>query len=235
MKSAVPRPPRIYFSFRSPYSWLAFHDLTKQHPSLAAALEWRPFWEPDADSERRLRGAGGDFIYTPMSREKHLYILRDVRRLVAQRGLQIKWPVDRNPCWEVSHLAYFVAAEEGLALPFIAGVYRARWEQGRDISERATIAEVASEVGVSRRAADAVGDERWRAAGAQTLLSIYEDGVFGVPYFIHKSEKFWGVERLEAFVQCVAGTVPHAEERPEPPHAATDAHASDWGHAGGCG
>src|ERR1700730_17100085 len=105
------RPPRFYFSFRSPFSWLAHRDLTTRHAAIAERLEWIPFWEPDETSERQLRDAGGSFCYTPMSRDKHLYILQDVRRLAAQRDLTVTWPVDRSPCWEVPHLAYFAAED----------------------------------------------------------------------------------------------------------------------------
>lgn len=239
--------PRIYFSFRSPYSWLAFHDLTTSFPNVVAAVEWRPFWEPDRWSDRLLTEAGGRFIYTPMSREKHLYMLGDVRRLSARRGLTITWPVDHgSPSWEVSHLAYLVAAEQGRGIEFIDRIYRARWQEGCDIADPATIAEAAAAVGVSADAAKlAAEDKRVRGLGVAALLAIDRDDVFGVPFFINRTQRFWGVDRLPDFLESLGeeldcdNTADGIASRAalDPPIAGPlgDPRSSDHGHAGGCG
>ncbi|TDD44129.1 2-hydroxychromene-2-carboxylate isomerase [Saccharopolyspora elongata] len=226
--------PRCYFSLRSPYSWLAYRDLVDRHPEVAAAVEWRPFWEPDARSERMLAEAGGSFPYVAMSRAKSLYILQDVRRLTRERGLEPTWPVDRDPVWEVPHLAYFVALDEGLGREFVDRAYRARWQEGRDICDRATMAELAAELGLPPdHVSNAVDDEELRRRGTAALLDIDEDGVFGVPFFVDRFNKFWGVDRLPDFVRSVAGTaaapVPVAAAELDP------GLGGDQGHAGGCG
>jgi 2-hydroxychromene-2-carboxylate isomerase len=230
--------PRFYFSFRSPYSWLAYHDLTSQHPELVGALDWRPFWEPDALSERLLKERGGRFIYTPMSKEKHLYMLWDIRRLTQRRGLSMTWPVDRDPCWEVAHLAYLAAVDAGYSMAFIERVYRARWQEGHDISDRATIAMLAEEVGVpGERAAQAADLDEMRRRGVEALLAIDRDNVFGVPFFIHRSQKFWGVDRLRDFLHSLSGetALADADAAPATISVMVDAHSADQGHEGGCG
>ncbi len=245
--AAKSRRPRVYFSFRSPYSWLAFHDLTTGFPDVVAALEWRPFWEPDRWSDRLLTEAGGRFIYTPMSRAKHLYLLGDVARLSVRRGLTVTWPVDHDPCWEVSHLAYLVAAEQGRGMEFIDRVYRARWREGRDIADPATIAELAVDVGVSAGAATlAAENERVRRQGVEALLAIDRDDVFGVPFFINRAQRFWGIDRLPDFLRSLGQRSRCADDPSDDtvsgaalalPAAvpAGDPRSSDHGHAGGCG
>jgi 2-hydroxychromene-2-carboxylate isomerase len=231
----VAKPPRFYFSFRSPYSWLAYRDLMSEYPDVAERLAWLPFWEPDELSTRMLAEAGGSFAYVDMSRAKSRYILQDVRRLVTRRRLSLTWPVDRKPWWEVAHLAYLVARRHGAAPRFIARVYRARWEEGHDISDRNTIAAIGAEVGLPRdELHGAVDDPGVRQEGLAALLSIYTDDVFGVPYFMNGRERYWGVDRLADFVAAVRADrtttpvgPPDATARPEP--------AADQGHAGGCG
>lgn len=229
----------FYFSFRSPYSWLAYRDLLSHYPDVARAATWRPFWEPDAHSLRLLTEAGGTFPYVDMSKAKALYILQDVRRLARQRGLVNAWPVDRAPRWEVAHLAYLVAEQAGRGQQFIAAVYRARWEQGRDISEPATIAAIAQEVGLDPAVLSTASDDpRVRQAGLRALQDIDADGVFGVPFFIRGRDKYWGVDRLPDFATAVRSG-PTAEpttpaESPAPAVLGTGA-AGDLGHAGGCG
>ncbi len=237
-----PERPRFYFSFRSPYSWLAHHDLLLRHAAVARALEWIPFWEPDEVSGRMLAEAGGSFAYTPMSRAKHLYILQDVRRLAAQRGLKVRWPVDLSPRWEVPHLAYIVAARHGQGRAFVGHLYRARWEQGRDVCHPPTISDIAEECGLDAdELAGASEDPEVRAEGVRALLAVHRDGVFGVPFFVHRFDKYWGMERLEAFVLSLAGrgTPPSVDgcgrqgDHHEPEGGARL--GGDAGHAGGCG
>jgi 2-hydroxychromene-2-carboxylate isomerase len=243
--------PRFYFSFRSPYSWLAYRDLMTHHRAVAEKLDWRPFWEPDELSMRMLTEAGGEFPYVENSKPKARYLLQDVRRLTGQRGLSMTWPVDRSPRWEVAHLAYLVARSQGHGPRFIEAVYRARWEQGRDISDRATIAGVADELGLDPGLADALDDPAVRAEGLTALMSIYRDGVFGVPLFITGFDKYWGVDRLPTFIEVLARQpellvgapaappAGPADETAEPRQAGGDLSyagaGGDQGHAGGCG
>jgi 2-hydroxychromene-2-carboxylate isomerase len=241
-RPAKERTPRSYFSFRSPYSWLAWHDLAQHRPDLLESLDWRPFWEPDARSEEMLTAAGGRFIYTPMSREKHLYMLGDVRRLARRRGLEVTWPLDRDPNWEPSHLTYLIAVEHGRGMHFIERVFRARWQEGREISDPATVVEIAVEAGLPADAARGVcDDERVRKLGVQALMAMDKDDVFGVPFFISGRQKFWGVDRLPDFLDALAdnaGVRPAASGASSSaltPTVRADPQSSDVGHAGGCG
>lgn len=237
--------PRFYFNLRSPYSWLAVHDLSTVYPHVADAVEWRPFWEPGKQSEQLLEQAGGQFVYTPMSREKHLYILGDVRRLAAARGLDVSWPIDRDPCWEVAHLAYLEAHRAGLGRPFATAVSRARWEQGVEISDPERIGRIGAGLGLDpERMAAAWQNPELIDEGTRALMDLYRDSVFGVPYFVSGRERFWGIDRLPAFAALVSGRAAGAEPGlSSPAHAAVvgepalavPAPGGEGGHAGGCG
>ncbi|WP_062214279.1 2-hydroxychromene-2-carboxylate isomerase [Streptomyces sp. NBRC 109706] len=233
------KPPRWYFSLRSPYSWLAFRELTETAPDVADAIAWHPYWEPDEAGAARLAESGVRLPYVPMSKEKHLYILQDIKRLTTARGLSVAWPVDTEPNWEVSHLAWLVAEDAGRGRDYIAAVYRARFERGEDISQRATIAAVADELGLDADAlANASDDPELRERGLAALRNVDRDGVFGVPFFIQRFDKFWGLDRLPGFVAAVrakaASTAPTPRPAEEVPPAVL-VPAGDQGHAGGCG
>ncbi|AHH99247.1 2-hydroxychromene-2-carboxylate isomerase [Kutzneria viridogrisea] len=234
---AKPRTPRFYFSLRSPYSWLAYRDLLARHPDLVPLLDWRPYYEPDEHSTRLITELGGDLPYTDMSRAKHLYILQDVGRLAAERGLELSWPVDKQPVWEVPHLGYLHAHRHGLGARYVDLVYRARWEQGRDICSRETIGEIGAELGLDPAAiAAASEDEQLRAEGAAVMVQAGRDGAFGVPFFVHGFTRFWGVDRLDAFAAHVRSAAAPAQRLPEPVAGAVGLGRSpDDGHAGGCG
>ncbi|MEU9982234.1 DsbA family protein [Streptomyces sp. NPDC050856] len=225
--------PRFYFSLSSPYSWLAHRRLTDRHPQVAEAVEWCPFWEPDARSAAMLKRAGGNFPSMALSRDKYLYILRDVRRCAQEAGLQPVWPVDRDPVWEVPHLACLVAQDEGRGAAFIRRMYQLRWEEGRDICDPAVVADAAAGLGLpAGRLAGAADDDALRERGVEALLAGDRDGVFGVPFFVHGFDTFWGLDRLSAFVRSVVGA--RTPSRGRLPALALGA-VGDQGHGGGCG
>ncbi|GLH99277.1 2-hydroxychromene-2-carboxylate isomerase [Phytohabitans aurantiacus] len=224
--------PRFYFSLRSPYSWLAFRELSTRYSDVAERLEWLPFWEPDRDTDALLVERGGRFPYVEMSRAKHLYVLQDVARLARERGIALRWPVDRAPVWEVPHLAYLVARRHGVGPQYLAAAYRARWERGHDICDRATIRAIGAEIGIDGDELAATADDpALRREGADVLLRGCRDGVFGVPFFIQGRGRFWGLDRLAAFAD-------HLGAAPVPDWATTTVGAdlgADSDHAGGCG
>lgn len=236
-----PKPPRWYFSLRSPYSYFAYRDLVERYPDVADLLEWIPFWEPDPQTQSMLDEEGVQLAGVPMSRAKHFYILQDTRRLAQARGLPLTWPVDREPRWEVSHLGYLVADAAGRGREYVDLVYRARWEHGRNISDPDTIAEVATELGLpARQVAYAYEDPDVRRQGLRCLVRSYQDGLFGVPFFALGHERFFGVDRLRAAVAVArGGPLPDGPDHSwlddliELPELVTP--GGDAGHAGGCG
>jgi 2-hydroxychromene-2-carboxylate isomerase len=225
--------PTFYFSLRSPYSWLAWHDLKMQYPKLLARLVLKPFWEPDADYQAQLRGAGEAFLYTAMSKDKHLYILSDVKRLATRRGLAVSWPVDKAPAWEVPHLAYLQAEAQGQGRQYIEAITNMRWQQGRDICNPATVEEVGAALGLDAAVLrNAHLDPRIRAQGLPALQACVQGGVFGVPFFTMGREKFWGIDRLPDFIAAVAqatAAMPPVQDSTNVPNRAMQ------DHAGGCG
>lgn len=238
------KPPRFYFSLRSPYSWLAHRTLLRDYPEVAGAVEWIPFWEPDARSDAALQAGGDTFPYSAMSRAKHLYILQDVRRLATAADAAMQWPVDVDPVWEVPHLAYLLADDLGAGRAFVAAAYRARWERGENICDPAVVRDLADELGLpGDRLAAAVEDDELRARGVEVLRRVCRDGVFGVPFFVHRFTRFWGVDRLADFAAHLRSVGVTADDPADDPGGLPGlqpvtvglGRSSDEGHAGGCG
>ncbi|MFG3015611.1 2-hydroxychromene-2-carboxylate isomerase [Streptomyces cinerochromogenes] len=230
------KTPRFYFSLRSPYSWLAYRTVMSEHRDLAERLEWVPFFEPDPLSARLMEEQGGRFPYSEMSREKNRYVLQDVGRITKARGIKVTWPVDRDPVWEVPHLGYLVAAAQGRGHDYIDAVYRARFGQGRDICDPRTIEDIGWELGIDPQRLSRASDQpELRAEGIRILLDVCKDGVFGVPFFVHGYSRFWGIDRLDAFVEHLRSQEEPAAEIPRELTAVGIGTATDDGHAGGCG
>ncbi|MER0245834.1 2-hydroxychromene-2-carboxylate isomerase [Streptomyces sp. 796.1] len=196
------KPPRLYFSLRSPFSWMAVRQLEERFPNAQDIIEYIPFFEPDAISSAALEEQGGEFHYVAMSKAKHLYILNDTKRLSQKFGYAMKWPIDKgDEWWELPHLAWIKAKELGVHRAYYTAAMAARWERGEDICNRETLHRVCTEAGLDADALVGAPDEpHIREAGVQALMRVYEDDVFGVPYFKVGRHRFWGLDRLDDFV-----------------------------------
>jgi 2-hydroxychromene-2-carboxylate isomerase len=231
------RRPRLYFSFRSPYSWMAVQRLRRAIPDLFEVAEWYPYWDPDVDTERALRERGAQLPYQPMSKAKHLYVLGDTKRLAGRLGLAMAWPVDHDPWWEVPHLAWLAARRIGAGQRCYDALVTARWQRGEDICERAVLRRVVADAGLPAELLHAAVDHpQVRAEGVDCLFAAYEDDVFGVPYLRLGRQRFWGIDRVEMFLEAYRDG---ADRMTDPlravPVAAVPAGGYDRDTAGGCG
>lgn len=232
-RPAVVTQPRWYLSLRSPYSWLTLHDAPSRHPDLWRDSELRVFFEPDERTRADLEPHRAAVPYVPMSRAKHLYILRDVARLARERGLRPTWPVDRDPVWEVPSLPVLVAlrSDPAAGRALALRLTRARWEEAQDICDRQVVARCATECGLSPDLGNSVDDPAARELGVSALRAVHEDGVFGVPYVVVGREPFWGLDRLAD--AAAAHAARRAPGRGDQRIGAGT--VSDGDHAGGCG
>ncbi|MBP0455062.1 MULTISPECIES: 2-hydroxychromene-2-carboxylate isomerase [unclassified Kitasatospora] len=196
------KPPRLYFSLRSPFSWMAVRQLEERLPNAQELIEYIPFSEPDAQSAAALEAQGGTFHYVAMSKAKHLYILNDTKRLAAKFGYPMKWPIDKgDEWWDLPHLAWLKARELGVHREYYAAVMAARWERGEDICDPEVLRATCGAAGLDADALVGAPDEpHIREQLVRGLMDIYEDDVFGVPYFKVGRHRFWGLDRLDDFL-----------------------------------
>jgi 2-hydroxychromene-2-carboxylate isomerase len=197
----TPTTARIYFSLRSPFSWLSLRALEATRPDILHTSTLIPFWDPAPETLTALQDLGGRYHYTQMSRAKHLYILQDAKRISARLGLSMVWPVDRAPRWEIPHLAW-LAAEPAQRTAVYHALMEARWCRGDDICDQDVVADVLARADVDAELAHAHKDETVVAQGVQMLMGAYRDDIFGIPYFKCGSQRFWGLERVGWFVAC---------------------------------
>jgi 2-hydroxychromene-2-carboxylate isomerase len=233
----VKRRPTAFFSFRSPYSWLAFERLERVAPERLEQLELIPFWDPDTDMLRALAARGGSMHYMPMSKAKHLYLLQDTKRLARRLELDMAWPIDVQPWWEIPHLAWLAARHQGCERALYRAVVNARWKRGTDVCRPEIMAEIASGVGLDPELiANAARDPAIRAEALECLLQASENDVFGIPYFKLGPKRFWGFDRLDDFLAALVARDDSASEpaarAPAPP---MPSEAYDRDTTGGCG
>lgn len=198
----TPARPKLYFSFRSPYSWLTVRRLRRAVPDAFEAVQWLPYWDPDERTSAALQARGAEFHYVQMSRAKHLYLLMDTKRLAETEAVSMAWPIDVEPHWELPHLGWLAARRAGRAEQFYDEVTAARWERAENICDPAVLAACADRAGLDpETVVGAVDDEELRDEGVGCLERAYLDDVFGIPYLKWGVQRFWGLDRLDAFLR----------------------------------
>ncbi len=192
-----------YFSFRSPYAWLAMKKLQDADLGIGSLLKYVPMFEPTAEIESLLAQMGGRSLYQPMSPEKHLYIMADVKRILAHHGIRSKWPVDGDADWSIPHLVFLACEDAKLQTSYVAHVMNERWLQGIDIWKWDYMFEVlASLTSVSEadRIISCAQSTELMTKAAEGLLSAYKKGIFGLPFMTIGRKKYWGNDRVQTFL-----------------------------------
>lgn len=196
----------LYWSFRSPYSYLATPRIVALERELPVTVKVRPVL-PLAVRDQ------GFF-----QRQNPLwvgYLLRDVSRVAEFHGMTIAWPspdpvaqdpATRRVAEEQPHAHRLtrlgvLAAERGRGLPFLHEVSSLIWSgRVRGWDQGTHLAQAASRAGVDLAELDAEAGRRApeldaRIADHQRALEAA--GHWGVPTLVFRGEPFFGQDRLE--------------------------------------
>lgn len=179
---------RFYFSFRSPYAWLAAERLESELGDLGVPIERLPIY-PTPEL----------FPNDPATiADKLAYVVQDVRRLARERGLTVRFPSSGDTDWALSHAAFLGAAHHGAEHRFMLEVFRKRFCEGLDIGEDSVIADAAREAGLDPDTIlSAAHSEEFRAdASAGWRLGVERDRIFGVPSWVYAGKLYWGQDRM---------------------------------------
>jgi 2-hydroxychromene-2-carboxylate isomerase len=184
---------RLFFSFRSPYSYLGGPRIFTLPEKYAIDLEWHGV-PPMVQ-----RGV-------PLSPAKALYILKDAQRMARKLGMPFQFPTP-DPLEHARGLLRGAeyANEQGRVGPWVLAVMRAIWGDQRDISDRAVIREISESAGLEAESvlAAIAGNAGYDARIASNVKLLEEVGHWGVPTMEVDGELFWGQDRiidLEAYL-----------------------------------
>lgn len=175
----------FFFSFRSPYSYLAALDMEKLAPGLPIEIKVRPVL-PMA-----MRGL-------PVPLEKRLYIVRDVKRQADKLGHafgRIADPIGAGAerCLNTFPLARSVEQQ----LAFLTSAGTAIWSEGVDVATDEGLRYVAERAGLQwaqvKGKLDAGIDLTYAESNRQAL---FDAGLWGVPSYRIGDFATWGQDRL---------------------------------------
>jgi len=179
---------RFYFSFRSPYAWLAAERLEPELGDLGVPIEPIPVYPTP-----------GLFPNDPAAMPtKIAYIVQDIRRLARERGLTVRFPSAADPDWSLSHAAFLGAQQRDTGHALMLELFRKRFCEGLDLGEDDVIADAAHRAGLDPDfiLAAAHSDALRARASDGFRLGIERDGIFGVPSFVYAEKLYWGQDRM---------------------------------------
>jgi 2-hydroxychromene-2-carboxylate isomerase len=185
---------RFYFSFRSPYSWLAFLRIEPALAALPVTLDYLPVFPPP------------NFANDPAAVPNKLkYILQDVARIAKAYGFVANPPQKLDCDWVRPHAAFIYAADQGKGREFGRGLYEARFLHGRDLGDDAVLADTDRALELEPAAViDAAGDKAFQTRVVEGMIQgAQEDSIFGVPYFVYRGETFWGNDRIDWLMRAI--------------------------------
>lgn len=191
----------FYFSFRSPYSYLALSRVTALAEHYGLDLQIRPVLP------MVMRGL-------PVPREKRMYILLDANREAERLGIPFGRICDPVGIGVERCMALFSAASEaGRIDGFMRSIAEGIWADGADVSRDRGLARLAARAGLSWQAvAPRLQDESWRLMAEQNRNALTALGLWGVPALhLHLPKggcTVWGQDRLWALEDALADVLP---------------------------
>lgn len=184
---------RFYFSFRSPYSWLAFYRISKLKDQLPVDINFIPCYPSKEFLEKHQNDP-----------TKMTYSSDDVKRFTEAYGLELKWPKPFDTDWIVPHAAFLYAEDEGKNTDFGLAAYAVRFSKGLDIGSEDVLRDIAAENELDvNDMLQSTRDVQYKKRVMKGMAHTRKDKMFGVPFFIYNDQRYWGNDRLEWLVRDI--------------------------------
>jgi 2-hydroxychromene-2-carboxylate isomerase len=204
MLGAMPLAVDVFWSFRSPYSYLATGRLAELQRRFDVDLRVRPVLPIAVRTPEFFQRVNP--LWPP-------YLLRDIRRVGEFHGIPIAWPrpdpvvmdasgypAEQPRIHRLTRLG-IAAVERGRGLAFIDEVSRIIWSgevDGWDQGEHLARATARAGLDLAELdAAIAADPERHAAAIEANQEALTAAGHWGVPTMVFEGEPFFGQDRLD--------------------------------------
>jgi len=177
-------PLELFFSFRSPYSYLCFERVFRIADSFRLKLNLRPVLP------MVMRGM-------QVPREKIAYIATDTSREARRLGIpfgHIADPVGKGV--ERCLAVFYYAESEKRERDFLIQTGQAIWSRATDVASDAGMRKVAGQCGLFwPDVLAAMEDDTWRAKVEENREAMFDSGCWGVPTIRLGDFVVWGQDR----------------------------------------
>ena len=183
--AAADAPLELFYSMRSPYSYLVLERAVVLARRYGATLELRLVLPMVA------RGL-------PVPPAKRMYIVRDAKRVASELGIPFGRIADPIAVIERAYAVAHHAHACGHLLEWVRSVGAGVWAEGVDIGDDAGLRMLAARAGLDPDAAmGSLGDTSWRAPAEANREALLDMGLWGVPCLRLGELSVWGQDRLD--------------------------------------
>jgi 2-hydroxychromene-2-carboxylate isomerase len=185
----------FWYDFASTYSYLSamrIEELGREH---GVEIVWRPFLLGPI-----FKAQGWDNSPFSLYPAKGRYMVRDIQRIAAERGLTFRLETHKFPQSSLNAARLgIVAAEEGWAPVFTRELYLLQFRDAENIAEPGTLGRALKAAGQEpEMLLKRIGEQRVKDALRAQSERAAQLGIFGAPTFVTEDgELFWGDDRLE--------------------------------------
>ena len=184
-----------YFTPQSPWTYLGHERFAAMARAAGATVRVIP-----ADFGQVFAVSGG----LPLGKrapQRQAYRLLELKRF----GEHLKMPINIQPKFfpvggdPAARVIIAVQQHDGAdaAMKLAGAVFKAVWEQQRDIASEAVLAELLAECGLDVARMAQSHDPAVQAQYDANTKAAIDTSVFGAPTFIVDGEMFWGQDRLD--------------------------------------
>lgn len=184
----------FFFAFGSPFAALASFRVDDLVSECGAVLDPVAVVPPPADPPTGLAAQLQEF--------KLDYLREDAARWARRLHIPWKEPERGRVDSTDATAGYLFARTKGAERDFRNAVFRARWCEGKDISDQDVLSECAQDCRLSvNEFLQALRSKQYHGELDAALVRCLEERVFGVPIFVFNGKRFWGNDRLDFLVE----------------------------------
>ena len=182
----------IYYSFQSPYSYLALESIYDIQNDFDVELLWQPF---------SAKAAGQPITPTPVNPDKLSYIFEDTQRFAQELNVPLhfpeSWPENEFDPNRVTRGA-LVAGDLGVQMEYNIKVFDKWWGQGENPNDEAFTSQLCEELDID------LGEFLSKVSSSDTrerVKGVYKRGkklmVFDTPTFVIDKERIFGIDKVQ--------------------------------------
>lgn len=180
-------PLDFYFSFRSPYSYLALERTFKLAEHYRVPLNIKPILP------MVMRGL-------PVPKNKRMYIFLDSKREAEKNGVPFGKACDPLGAGVERCMAiYDYAKNQNKEQDYLLSIAKGIWSEGVDVATDAGLAKLVTRAGLDWPMAKSyLKNEDWRDWAEQNRKNMIALGIWGVPTYQYADLAVWGQDRFWA-------------------------------------
>jgi 2-hydroxychromene-2-carboxylate isomerase len=198
----------LFWSFRSPYSYLAVPRLVEIEATYDVSVNVRPVYPIAIRTPE---------FFKQINPKWPPYLVNDTKRVADYLGLPFVWPSPDPVVMDMTTLSIaadqpyihrltrlgIAAVERGRGLPFLQQISHTIFSCTKDWHEGDHLGVVAQKAGLDLAELDAVVEadpEHFESVIVENEAALDASGHWGVPTLVYKNEPFFGQDRIDLCV-----------------------------------